>query len=294
MIIDDETVVVIDQPAITKLCPDFPAMAREVHRQIGYDRGEVDLWAVAEALGIREYLRLPEIGNGGKGTWVHDLASGFDLILLEERLGYIRSRWTLTHEIAHILIPHHEVSILGVGQNRRPNPVYEAEANELARQLIFPENEVLKFCEPFPHLQNFIDGCLSLEVTLWQFLKQAVALSPIPFAAIKSRSQTISNQLTSLNFAELALSEGDTLPICRIEEEMQLTLWEDTDPSTWLKQPVQGKLSVQTLWQDFDESITILAFDASEDPNLQHATEWALLTKNALPFHKQSTPNRSA
>lgn len=120
-----------------------------------------DLNQLAEKYGTVEYLHIPfeadgiTIGIGGEEK---------PQIIINDSSPDTRKKFTLAHELGHIVIPWHTGTIVSHIDNVESNFEYkemEAEANQFAAELLIPRAWLLEIQNSFPSFKGLVEHILS-------------------------------------------------------------------------------------------------------------------------------------
>lgn len=150
--------------------PDVVAMARALHRQLGSLRGAIDIEAVAYELDIFEIRTEPLDNIEGALLTTPEKSAGAILVNSQSRPR--RRRFTIAHELCHLLHAHHrpmgpqgficssnDVRVghftLKPGLTRHERQ--EWQANRFAIEMLVPEQRLTQHLETEPSLDVVLD-----------------------------------------------------------------------------------------------------------------------------------------
>ncbi len=121
----------------------------------------VDVLELARSLADIKQLHFPDWANADGLTLNLKVPSQRPLILLNQRANEFRQRFTLAHEIGHVIIPWHIGDIVDDlnAANSPSNSRYrrlEAEANRFAAELLMPSSWTERICNEVEHLRGAV------------------------------------------------------------------------------------------------------------------------------------------
>lgn len=123
----------------------------------------VDLDMIANKYAVLKYMSIPQ-GIGGDGVSINLKKTGIrPTIIVNSDKPKVRQRFTLAHEIGHVLIPWHMGTIFDITENNFSNNIeysdIESEANAFATELLMPSfwvKDLISKNEDIAELNEFI------------------------------------------------------------------------------------------------------------------------------------------
>ena len=174
-------------------------LACALHRQLGHPAGAVPVTKIAEALDILE-VRLAGL-DGCEGTLLTDRVRSYGKILVNNRRGRRRARFSIAHELGHFLLERHvlhkdsgfvcrakdmkERRRDGVGRKQ------ETEANTFAIGLLAPPHLLEDALREDPDIGVAVRLVRDLDLSREATLRRYVELHDEPLAAVWTRDGVI-------------------------------------------------------------------------------------------------------
>lgn len=154
-----------------------------------------DLEQLASEYGNLEYLELP---FGVDGITIGIGAAEKPLILINASAAATRRKFTLAHEIGHVVIPWHNGTIVSHLENGNVDAAYsqmETEANRFAAELLMPSNWLAEEFERSANVEQYFRSVLakvgtSKEATFNKIFRPLP--QPVICIHVDSHSKTIS------------------------------------------------------------------------------------------------------
>lgn len=156
-----------------------------------------DLEQLASVYGELEYLELP---FGVDGITIGIGAAAKPRILINSSAPATRRKFTLAHEIGHVVIPWHTGTIVSHLENGEVDAAYsqmETEANRFAAELLMPSEWLLETFKATDSLEQYFRSVLtqagaSKEATLNKFLRPLH--QPVICVQVDSASRVLSKR----------------------------------------------------------------------------------------------------
>ncbi len=252
------------------------AYAREIHAQLGWRRGPVDVEAIAHALDITEIRREPL--DTFEGGMIPTADRNCGMILVNSRSPTTRQRFTLAHELLHFLNDRHvrttdafECRKSDIGfTGPRAQPVLrrhaeqEREANTFAIELLAPRNRLTPYLRQHADLGAIVDLRRELKVSAAALARRFIELHDDPVAMIASQNGRVKYAVTNEGAVPLALRPGDPMPWTPRRGPNGLSRIERVEAPAFLASPPNLILTAQTLYQRDGHALTLLTFILDE------------------------------
>lgn len=121
----------------------------------------VDVLKLARSLADTKQLQFPDWASADGLTLNLKVPNQRPLIVVNQRINEFRQRFTLAHEIGHVIIPWHIGDIVDDlnAANNSTNSRYrrlEAEANRFAAELLMPSDWTERICNEVEHLRGAV------------------------------------------------------------------------------------------------------------------------------------------
>lgn len=253
----------------------------------------IDKWALA--LDITAIKALETQGFEGGLMMFPDRSSG--TILVNEAAGDRRRRFTISHELAHFLLPWHtprsgqgflcSAKDMAVFRAKAGGDRYiemEAQANRFSAGILMP---AASFRADLRARRNFeashiVELSDRYDVSREATARRCVDLHDDPIAVVFSRAGIVVRSYRGKDFPRLALAANDPLPAASVARRATLTPgqssdWGEATADCWLES-TRGTVSEQTLGQQNGFRMTLLTFESeSDDPDDDDEVErvWA-------------------
>lgn len=262
----------LDRMEIEEAGPDPVRIAREIHRQMGFPDGAVDLGYLADCLDIHEikYERL----NNIEGALVTTPSRYAGSILVNKRSGKARRRFTIGHELGHYLNPaHQETSAQGFwcskndinslrGQAKRQLTGFEkqeVEANRFASELLMPSRQIKRSLEAFACLEEVVKLARIYGVSKEAMARKYVELRSEPIAIIFSKDGRLRYPVKGRKMPRLYLKEGALLPhLDKAPFKQNVHAFGEVNPYEWLLSYDSGFLYCEHYPQQDGYAMTLL------------------------------------
>lgn len=267
----------LDRMEIEFAGPDVVAMARALHRQVGMLRGAIDVEAVAYALDVCE-IRLEPLDNI-EGALLTTPEKSAGSILVNRRSAPRRRRFTIAHELCHVLHTHHRPQrqvgflcssedirvrshVLRPGLTRHERQ--EWQANRFAIEMLVPEHLLAPYLDVEPNLEIVLDVADEFAVSREAAARHFIEKSDRPLAMVFSHNGRVRYAVCDEEFPPLGLQRGDQLA-AHVGNVGELSDLEIGDASDWLRRPNDATLACQTLAQQNNHAMTLLTLEDTEE-----------------------------
>lgn len=159
----------LDRIEIEEVGPDPERVAEEIHKQLGYFEGAVELVDIAKSLDIVEIKMVP-LANI-EGALITTPSRSVGSILINKNSRPVRRCFTIAHELGHYLNPRHKEPNEGgfwcyksdlfaynlpMGANIDIFKKQEIEANYFASALLMPRNQIYGLLYDEPSLEEIL------------------------------------------------------------------------------------------------------------------------------------------
>jgi Zn-dependent peptidase ImmA (M78 family) len=245
-------------------------LAEAIHGQLGPVEGPVPVQEIALALDIVEVCceRLTNL----EGALLTDPNRSRGAILVNAASGRGRQRYTLAHELGHFLNPYHrptsadgftctradmaEADTATADRHRRQ----EAEANRFAIELLAPVKRMRPFLAGPPDLRDVLAAKKALDISVAAAVRRYVELNDQPAAVVFGRNDRVDYVTRGPEFPWIRLQRGNRLPeLPPARHGLKYSAVRDGDPDLWLERDNSGELTVQTLYQQGERTVSLLA-----------------------------------
>lgn len=240
----------------------------------------VPLEELARLAGVEQIRALES--SGFEGMLVANVEKTRAEIFYNPNSNPQRKRFTVGHELGHLLLPHHQQSTYECSKEdmtrfeRSPNPrsVQEAEANRFSSELLMPRWYFKKRMKEFGELGlEHIDTlhtecCTSTEATARRY----VSLSEYPCAVVFAKDKLVRYFVKNEELS-FYLDIKHDLPLPKDSPSCQpgagVGDWQEVDSWLWLREEegrtLPSKILEQTLWQDQGYKVILLFLEDVPD-----------------------------
>lgn len=242
-----------------------------LHAQLGRIETAIPIDAVALALGIEEVRRAAL--DGCEGLLLTDKVRSRGSILVNDRYGERRARFSIAHELGHFLLERHVLGAAGrflcratdmaeaKGDTR--HQCQEQEANRFAIDLLAPTHLVAPFLERPPDICEAMEMRKLLEISLEAAIRCMIDRSNQTLAAVWSQGDKVRYVVRARAFPRLKAWGGCQLPIGTAASQAItqgakcVTQMTGTQAAAWIENP-DIELFEQTRIGRDGHSVTLL------------------------------------
>ena len=240
-------------------------IATEVHRQMDGDDRATPIYAVARALDIQEIRTVSLIGFEAALVTLPDRDAGS--IVVSNKVGRARQRFSIAHELGHFLMCRHQPAdvssfqckakdIAGQSDGDYRHRRQEREANAFAIELLAPAAKVRRHLADGPNLEAVLAIAGAFDISREAAARRYVELSPTPTAVVFSKNGSFLYHTANAAFPALKLRRNQQMPpLPKPGILSRMSRMTEAEPCDWLVDHEQQELDVQTLWQQDDLSL---------------------------------------
>jgi len=238
----------LNRMEIEEAGPDPVSIATEVHRQMGFLEGAINLESLAKELDILEikYSRLKNF----EGALIFDKSRDRGSILINSNSFKERRRFTLAHELGHFLNLWHVPEIQTgfwcsqtdlsstTKELSKTNDRYvrqEIEANRFASELLMPRKQIISGLEDYGALDHVYAFAKNYKVSKEAMARRYVELHSIAMSVIFSKDGKMRYPVVGEKMPRLKVKEGQELPHLGLPSFSEKErAGAEIDPSLWL------------------------------------------------------------
>lgn len=222
-----------------------------MHAQAGTFDGAVPVDAIARALDIGEVRRAAL--DGCEGVLLTDAVRSRGAILVNDRRGERRARFSIAHELGHFLLERHQLHG-AAGFHCRAGDLHEtradtrhrrqeSEANAFAAALLVPGYRLQPALQGDPDLRTLIPLRIDLDVSLEVLVRHYLDVCRTPLAAVWSADGRVRYVVRNRRFPFISRTRGERLseatPTGRVvgSGRKGVTTWLEGDALYWCDRP---------------------------------------------------------
>ena len=271
----------LDRMAIEEAGPNPERMAAVIHEQLALPLGPTPILEIAKALDIVEIREAPLVSF--EAALITPLERGEGSIIVNARSSERRRLFSVAHELGHFLNPWHRPLQPGDGggfacrkedlaawtAGKRPAAMHilqETQANRFAIEVLAPKKFFRAATRGIPDLDAVLRLSGALNLSKEATARRYAELHEQPTALIFTRNGCVRYVDRQKDFPFVILRSGQPAPSLPPPEGAgNLSSHVEADWRDWLGRYPDGDLVVQTLHQQNDFAITLLAIDQSDD-----------------------------
>jgi len=252
-------------------------LATEIHRQLKPHSGRVPVRALARELDISE-IRMEPL-DGFEGAVIMTPSRSIGSILINQRSGPRRKRFTIAHELCHFLNLAHKPRQNG-GFRCEAKDVYrgptgktlssyrrqEAEANRFAGALLMPKRQLTPYIKHSPNLEHIKSMADIFDVSKQAAVHRYVACRDGDTAIAICQNGKLVYWVKPKTFPRLKHWNGDVLPMMSRLTGHSTSDIIETEPSEWLEHTRDCSVNIQILWQDSGYAMTMVEVFQEDEP----------------------------
>lgn len=250
-------------------------MAAEIHAQLGFLAGPVNIHQLAFSLDIIQFRAEP-LANL-EGALLITTGKGYGSILVNANSSPHRQRFTIAHELCHFLHPEHW-PVPGIGfhcteQDLRSHPGFnpdaldrharqEREANRFAIELLVPASAVAAYAGEPPDLAHVVHLSAVCNVSREAAARRYAERHPAPIAIVLSQKNRVRYAVKSPSMPSLRLTTGSPMPprpVARAVADARMTAKQQMPADQWIAwSSSDTAVAVQTLFQRNEYAMSLV------------------------------------
>ena len=284
--------VIIDRMELADL-GECGKIADAVVTQLGDIQPPIDIEAIAHACGVTEIADLQT--EAFEGALITTAEKSEAVILINSASSTVRRRFTIGHELGHLLNPWHlppaqgfqctKSDLAAEGPVRDGRPEWEVQANLFSASVLMPRKLMLADLKKISSID--LDEILALrhryQTSMWTTARRALSLHGDPFALIQSCNNVVERIYRTSNFPYVSLSPGQCVHRRSATATVngrpgEVSGFDEVEPAHWTSRSNTGRMYEQVLLQARGYRLTLLSIGSSdeddEDDYVRHREEW--------------------
>lgn len=269
----------IDRMALADL-GECGKIADAVVAQLGDVQPPIDIEAVAYGCGVTEIAALQT--DGFEGALITTAEKAEAVILINSASGSGRRRFTIGHELGHLLNPWHlpppggfqctKSDLAADGPARDGRPEWEVQANLFSSRVLMPKRLVLSDLKKISSID--LEALRALQsrydTSLWAIARSALNLHGDPFALVQSQDLIVGQIFRTSNFPYLSLSRGQSVHRKSITatfrgSQGQISSFDEAESAFWTTRSQNSRMYEQVLLQASNYRLTLLTVEPNDE-----------------------------